>query len=212
MQELGTIKILVADGHVVVANGISKVLAEVEDFQVVGLSRNGEETFRLLEQCSPDIISIDIDLPGSASGLEVIRRLRQRSPRTHIVILTNILDHTVVHDALRDGAVSYLLKNSSTDVLIRAIRDAYHGMSTLSPEVTQILVRDMSAPDAPQLTSRELEVLELLSQGLNNQEIATQLGISLSTAQFHVSNILGKLGVHNRIEAATFAVRHKLAS
>jgi NarL family two-component system response regulator LiaR len=211
MQDLRTIKILIVDGHGVVASGIAKILEEVEGFHVIGLSKSGEEMFRIFEY-STDIVLIDIELPGSIRGLEVIRRLRQISPHTRIMILTNNLDTVLVHDALREGALSYLLKNSSSEAVIRAIRDAHHGISTLSPEVMQVLVRGISAPNATHLTSREREVLDLLSKGLNNQKIAKQLNISLSTVQFHVSNILGKLGVHNRIEAAMFAVQHRLAS
>lgn len=212
MQDLNAIKILVADGHAVVASGLAKVLEDVSDFHVVGLSKSGEETFRLFEQFSPDVIMIDIDLPGQISGLEVIRRLRHKSNHARIIILTNLFDHAIVRDALREGVVSYLLKNSSVDELIRAIRFTYQGVSILSPRVTQLLVQEIAAPGRNHLTTREQDVLDLLSQGLNNQEIAKQLSISLSTVQFHVSNILSKLGVHNRIEAATFAVRHKLAS
>ncbi len=124
----------------------------------------------------------------------------------------NLLDPAIIHDALSAGVLSYLLKYSSADELIHAIKSAYRGIPALSPEITKVLIEEVSNPIAYHLTSREQEVLELLSRGLNNNEIANQLTISLSTVQFHVSNILNKLGVHNRIEAATFAVRHKLAS
>lgn len=211
MPDLNAIKILIADGHAVVASGLSKVLEEVPDFHVVGLSKSGEETFLLFEQCSPDVIMIDIDLPGQISGLEVIRRLHHRSHRARIIVLTNIFDYAIVHDALREGVISYLLKDSSADELIRALRFTYQGISILSPRVTQTLIQEVTAPGGSHLTSREQDVLELLSRGLNNHQIAQHLSISLSTVQFHVSNILSKLGVHNRIEAATFAVRHKLA-
>jgi two-component system, NarL family, response regulator LiaR len=210
MKDSNAIKILIADGHVVVANGIAKVLEEVADFDVVEVSGSGEETIRLFEKCSPDVVTIDIDLPGAIGGLEVIRRLHHQSRHARILILTNILDPAMIHDALRDGVLSYLLKNSSTDELVRAVRYTYKGIPALSPEVTQILVEEATAPRASPLTSREQDVLALLANGLNNQQIADQLAISLSTVQFHVSNILNKLGVHNRLEAATFAVRHNL--
>ena len=212
MNDSSAIKILIADGHIVVANGIAKVLAEVPDFRVVGVSKSGEETFRIFENSSPDVVTVDIDLPGAVSGLELIRRLHHLSRQTRIIILTNILDHGIIHDALREGVISYLLKNSSNEELIRAVRYTYQGIPALSPEVTQILVQEAAAPSRSHLTSREQDVLELLARGQNNQEIAAQLSISLSTVQFHVSNILNKLGVHNRIEAATFAVRHNLVS
>jgi two-component system, NarL family, response regulator LiaR len=212
MQNSRAIKILIADGHAIVASGVAKILEGIPEFLVVGLAKNGEEAFRLFEQYSPDVVSIDLDLPGSISGMEVIRRLHQKLPHTHIIILTNLLDETTVQGALREGVAGYLLKNSTVDELVHAIHAAYQGTPTVSPEITQILIKGASMPGGYRLTSREQEVLVLLSQGLNNHEIAEQLSISLSTTQFHVSNILNKLGVHNRIEAATFAIRHRLAS
>jgi two-component system, NarL family, response regulator LiaR len=212
MYGLKAIKILIADGHSVVVTGIAKVLDEIPDFEVVGISSSGEETFHLLEDRSPNVLMIDVDLPGLVSGLEVIRRLRRRSPQARILILTNLLDHAIIHAALREGVVSYLLKNSSAENLIHAIRYTYQGIPALSPEVTQLLVQEVAAPAGSHLTAREQDVLKLLADGMNNQQIAGILSISLSTVQFHVSNILSKLGVHNRIEAAMFAVRHNLAS
>ena len=206
------IKILIADGHKVVASGIAKILDDIEDFQVIGQAQTGEEAFRLFERRVPDIVSMDIDLPGPMSGSEIIRRFHQRAPRTRILVLTNLLDEAIIRDTLREGAISYVLKNSSADELVDAIRATHQGIPTLSPEVTQMFIREIIAPTEYHLTSREREVLELLSKGLSNREIAKHLSVSLSTVQFHVSNILSKLGLHNRIEAATFAVRHKLAS
>jgi DNA-binding NarL/FixJ family response regulator len=212
MHNLETIRILVADGHRVVASGIAKVLEDVRGFRVIGLAKTGDETFGLFENHSPNVLLIDIDLPGSISGLEIIRRLRNTAPRTRVLILTNLLDDVIIRDALREGVVGYLLKNASTTELVDAVRAAIHDIPTLSPEVTKLLIRQAITPSGYHLTSREQEVLELVAEGLNNHEIAKRLYISLSTVQFHVSNILNKLSVHNRIEAATFAVRHKLAS
>jgi len=211
MQDMQVIKILVADGHAIVASGVAQVLGGIADFQVIGQAKTGEETFRLFEYYSPDVVSIDIDLPGTISGLEVIRLLRTKSPNIRVVVLTNCLEEVIIQDALQLGALSYLLKNASADELIQAVRSAYRGLPTLSPEVTQIVIRGLTTPNGYHLTAREHQVLELLAQGWNNHEIAKQLNISLSTVQFHVSNILNKLGVHNRIEATAFAIRHKLA-
>ena len=212
MNNSGAIKILVADGHKMIANAISKILDSVEDFQVVGLARSAEELFRIFESCTPNVLLIDIDLPGPVSGLEVLRRIRRKSSQVQIIVLTNLVDRVIVHNALREGVLGYLLKYASTDELIHAIQSAEQGVPTLSPEITRLLIQQILTPEDYHLTLREHKVLELLALGLNNHEIAEQLTISLSTVQFHVSNILSKLGVHNRIEAATFAVRHKLAS
>ncbi len=212
MHAAGTIKILVADGHQVVANAIAGILESVKDFQVAGLAKSGEEIFRAFESYTPDIVLIDIDLPGPMSGLEVLRRIHRKSPAIRIIVLTNLKEQTIIREALREGVLSYLLKYASTDELVHAIRSAYQGIPTLSPEVTKLVIQEFSSPGGFELTLREHEVLELLSQGLSNHEIGVQLSISLSTVQFHVSNILSKLGVHNRIAAATFAVRNGLAS
>jgi NarL family two-component system response regulator LiaR len=211
MQGVQTIKILIVDGHEVVASGVSQILGGIPDFQVVGQAKTAEEAFQLFDYHRPQIMIMEIDLPGATSGLEVIRRLQRKSPSTNILILTNLLDETIVHEALKEGALSYLLKNSSVHDLIQAIRVACDGLPTLAPEVTKILIHEVTAPNHFHLTSREHQVLQLLAQGLNNHEIAKRLNISLSTVQFHVSNILNKLGVQNRIEATAFSFRHKLA-
>jgi DNA-binding NarL/FixJ family response regulator len=210
MQDLQKIKILVVDSRALVGSGISTILGEHSDFKVIGQAKNRKETLQFAERYSPDVVCIDIDLPDPISGVEVVQLLRSKSPQIRIVVLTNALEETIVHKALQEGVTSYLLKNSSADELVHAVRAAYQGIPTLSPEVTQILIRQVTTPNGYHLTPREHEVLELLARGLNNHEIAKELNISLSTVQFHVSNIFEKLDVHNRIEAATFAVRHNL--
>lgn len=210
MQDLQKIKILVVDARALVGSGISTILGEYSDFKVIGQAKNGRETLRFIERSSPDVVCLDIDLPDPISGMEAIRMLRSKSPQVRIVILTNVLEETIINDALREGVVGYLLKNSSADELVHAIRAAHQGIPTLSPEVTQVLIREVTTPNGYHLTPREHEVLERIARGLSNHEIAKELNISLSTVQFHVSNIFEKLDVHNRIEAATFAVRHNL--
>lgn len=212
MQDLKVIKILIVDHHAVVGQGISAVLDACSDFEVAGQAENGEEAIRLMEKSNPDIVVIDIELAGRLSGLDVIRVLRQKYPHTKAVILTNVLDEVTVQSALQEGGMSYLLKTASLDDLARALRDAHRGIPTLSSDVTRLVIRELSAPirNGRKLTSREYEVLELLARGSNNYEIARNLHISLSTVQFHVRNILQKLQVRNRIEAAAFAVRNKL--
>jgi DNA-binding NarL/FixJ family response regulator len=212
MTDMQVIKIVVVDHHAVVGRGVSAILDAYSEFEVVGQAENGEETLRLLENCDPDIVTIDIDLAGHLSGLEVIHLLRRKHPEVRIVVLTNLFEELTVQNALQAGVVSYLLKTISLEDLARALRDAHRGIPTLSPAVTQLVIRELSSPirNGRNLTSREYEVLALIAQGSNNHEIARHLSISLSTVQFHVSNILQKLQVRNRIEATAFAVRNKL--
>lgn len=212
MHDLQRIRILIVDHHVIVGSGLSAILEEYPDFDIVGKAQSGDEFLRLMGHCRPDIVTIDIELPGQINGPEAIRIARHRLPETRVVILTNVLDEIVIRDALQLGVSSYLLKNTSASDLAQAIRSAYHGIPTLSPEVTKLVIREIATPshNGHGLTPREYQVLELVARGLNNQEIAAELSVSLSTVQFHVSNILNKLGVHNRIEAATFAIRHGL--
>lgn len=211
MQDVGTIKILVVDYRVLVGSGISTILERNADFQVVGQATSGEDTIRCIERYSPDIVSIDIDLPDPITGVEVIRMVRRRFPQIRLLVLTNLLDEAIIRDVLRQGVAGYLLKNSSAEELVHAIRSAYRGRPSLSPEVIQILIQGLTVPHDYHLTPREHQVLDLIAQGRNNHEIGEKLNISLSTVQFHVSNILDKLDVHNRIEAAMFAVQHHLA-
>jgi two-component system, NarL family, response regulator LiaR len=206
------IKILVVERRSIVSAGISLILEGYPDFQVVGQVKNGEEVFQLVDHNPPDVVCMDIDLPGPAGGLEFIRRLHDSFPFTRVVVLTNLLEPIVVHEALKAGVMGYLIKDATADELAAAIRATSRGIPTLCSEVVKVLVKKVSAPNIPDLTQREHQVLDLVAQGLNNQEIAAELHISLSTVQFHVSHIFQKLAVHNRIEAAAFAVRHNLAT
>ncbi len=138
--------------------------------------------------------------------MELLRRLRRRLPYARVIILTNLVNDRTIREVLQEGACGYLLKSISADELVHAIRAAFQGTVVLSPEAAQVLLRGPSVPNQYHLTPREYDVLNLLVQGWNNHDIAKALHISLSTVQFHVSNILEKLKVHNRIEAATLAV------
>lgn len=212
MPETEIIRILVVDSRGVIASGISTILRGVPGFEVVGQARDGEEALRLSAQGDLDVISMDIDLLGSMPGMELLRRLRRRLPYARVIILTNLVNDRTIREVLQEGACGYLLKSVSADELVHAIRAAFQGTVVLSPEAAQVLLRGPSVPNQYHLTPREYDVLNLLVQGWNNHDIAKALNISLSTVQFHVSNILEKLQVHNRIEAATLAVQHNLAA
>ena len=212
MQDTETIRILVVEPRGVIASGISTILRGYSDFNVVGQVKNGEDALKFMSSEDPDVISMDIDLPGAIPGLDLIRRVQVRFPHTRIIILTNLLEDASIREALRLGAAGYLLKNVTADELIQAIRAVCQGTVVLSPEVAQLLTHEAASPHQYHITPREYQVLDLLVKGRNNHDIARELNISLSTVQFHVSNILEKLEVHNRIEAATLAVRRNLAT
>ncbi|HEX2981777.1 MAG TPA: response regulator transcription factor [Anaerolineaceae bacterium] len=213
MQSVKKIGILVVDHHAVVSSGISAVLRGYADFDVVGNTECSEDALTLCDQLSPDVVCIDIDFPGALSGVELIQLIHRQHAGMRIIVLTNLADENTVHDVFRVGATSYLLKYVSTEDLALAIRTAYHGQATLSPEIVELLLHAVTrlSPVGLHLTQRESQVLELIAQGKNNPAIAKALNISLSTVQFHVRNILSKLDVHNRIEAATSAVRHGMS-
>ena len=212
MPSVATLRILLVDSHTVVRSGIAAILESHPGFEVVGQAETREDALVYSDHLRPDIVSLELLLPDEAGGIEVIRRLRRQHPETRVVVLTYLAREAAVHEALRAGATSYLLKNISVQALIHALQDAYQGRSTLSPEMIQTLIHAVAAPHdtRPDLTHREYEVLRFIARGCSNHEIAHELSISLSTVQFHVSNILAKLGVHNRIEAATFAICHAL--
>jgi NarL family two-component system response regulator LiaR len=213
MQDQQVIRILLVDHHAMVSSGLSALLRAHPDFLVVGQAGTGEEALRLFEHHEPDVVALEVDMPGEIDGMELIRALRRKSAHVRVLVLTNTFEQEIVHQALREGATSYLLKNASAEELVHAIRAAHQSMPTLSPEVTRVLVDELSFHTRLDhgLTAREQEVLELIARGWNNPQIAEALHVSLSTVQFHVSNILAKLDVNNRTEAATFAVQHGLA-
>ncbi len=203
------IRILVVDSRPLIAKGVSVLLNSIPDFDVIGQARSVQEALQQPATPTADVILIDVDMPAPDAGTGMIPALRRASPYAHIIVLTNLQDAATIHQALQAGAISYVLKNISIDELAAAVRAADKGIPTLSAEVTGVLVQRAAEPDHPprSLTAREQQVLELMSRGLNNQHIASELRVSLSTVQFHVSNILAKLGAHNRTEAATRAVR-----
>ncbi len=204
---------LIVDDHGVVREGLRAYLELESDIQVVGEAKDGLEAVRRAAELQPDVVLMDLVMPHM-DGVDATSRIKQQQPATHVIILTSFLDDERVVPAIRAGATSYLLKDVAATDLARAIRGARAGQAQLHPEVARRLMQQVTSPRKPdagaQLTDREREVLRLLADGRSNKEIARALVVSERTVKGHVSNILGKLGLQDRTQAALFAVRNGL--
>jgi len=211
MSESGPIRVLLVDDHAVVRSGLSAFLLAFDGLELVGEAGSGEEAVRLCDRLQPDVVLMDLVMPGM-DGAQATRAIRDKCPAIQVIALTSFKEQELVEGAMEAGAIGYLLKNVSADELAGAIRAAHAGRPTLAPEAAQALIQATREPQKIgfDLTQREREVLALLVQGLNNPEIAERLVVSRSTAKFHVSSILSKLGVASRTEAVALAVKEGL--
>ena len=207
-----TIKILLVDDHTVVRSGLSKFLLVNKDFKLVGEAGDGAEAVSMAALHKPDVILMDLSMPGM-DGIAATREIKKKYPQIKVIALTSFSDQNMVQDALQAGANGYLQKNVTAAELASAIRGAHEGKMTLSPEAVQALANSAAQPQIAgnTLTERELDVLRCMVEGMNNNEIAEKLVISLGTVKFHVSNIFQKLGVDSRVEAVKMAMEQKLA-
>lgn len=194
---------LCVDDHRLMREGISRIVGVQPDMTVVAEASNGEEAVEQFARHRPDVTLMDLQLPRM-SGLDAMRAIRQQTPKARIVVLTMYQGDEDIHRALEGGAVGYLLKDTLPDDLTRVIREVHAGQRAFSPEITAALEQRASQPT---LTSRELQVLELLATGKRNKEIAATLGISIDTASAHIKSIFLKFNVHDRTAALAEALR-----
>ncbi len=212
MTEL--IRILIADDHTLFRAGLRLLLESEPGFQVVGQAADGIEAVMLARTLKPDVILMDLVMPRQ-DGIAAIAEISRENPQARILVLTGFVQDDKVFPAIKAGAQGYLLKDAEPRELTQAIRDVYQDKSSLSPTIARRLMRELQQPpslpptDRP-LSARELQVLRLVAQGLSNQEIATQLMVSERTVRSHVSNILDKLHIANRTQAALYAIREGL--
>lgn len=211
------ISVLIADDHSIVRQGLKQILELERDITVIAQASNGGEAIKLAKECKPDVILMDINMPG-INGLQAIKELKQENSPSRIIVLTIHEDREYLFKTLQMGAEGYVLKDAETSVLISAIRSVYNGQSFIQPNLTKELVKEFNRVTLHEkdknednnLTTREVEVLGLIAEGMINKEIAKQLYISEKTVKNHVSNIFKKLDVSDRTQAAIYAFKHNI--
>lgn len=210
------IRVFITDDHAIVRKGIAALLATEPGLEVVGDASNGQEAVLSVAQLHPDVILMDLMMPVM-DGIQAIQQIKKENPEARILVMTSFATDEKVFPAIKAGALGYLLKDSAPTELVEAIRQVYRGESSLHPKIARMLLQEIArppvkSPEVDPLTGREVEVLKLVAQGMNNQEIAGKLIISETTVRTHVSRILGKLHLASRTQAALFALKEGLAS
>jgi NarL family two-component system response regulator LiaR len=210
MEDERPIRVLIADDHQMVLEGLQVFLSTSDRVEVVGTAANGEEAVLLAEQLEPDVVLMDVKMP-IVDGAEATARIRAANPGIQVVALTSFVEEKLVERILDAGAISYLLKDSKPEALLQAVIDAQAGRGTIDSAAMQTMMRKPPNLAGADLTPREREVLALLAAGLSNIEIAKSLTLSAGTVRLHVSSILAKLGAPNRTTAVVIALKHGLA-
>ena len=213
MSNAQPIRILIADDHHIVRRGIRDLLDTEPDMTIVGEASNGEEAVPAVATLNPDVVLMDLVMPGT-DGIETTRQIKAAQPQMKILVLTSFATDDKVFPAIKAGALGYLIKDTGPDELLNAIRQVHRGEASLHPTIAQKLLAEVAQPEkrpsptiVDPLTEREMDVLKLLARGLSNQEIAEMLVIGVTTVYSHVSNILGKLHLATRTQAALYALR-----
>ena len=204
------IRVLVADDHPVVRQGLVSIITPGHGMEVVGEAADGAEAVAQARALQPDVIQMDLLMPCK-TGLEAITEIKEDNPQTRILVLTSFGEEDRVSDAIRAGALGFLIKDSSTDDLFHAIREVYADNLSLPPEIARRLMQNLQQPKHEQspvdvLTKREIDVLQAVARGLANREIAEELAVNEATVRSHVSNLLDKLGLSNRTQTALYAI------
>jgi len=211
-----SIRVLIVDDQAIVRKGIHALLAEVETVTIVGEAEDGAQAIALAQELNPDVILMDLVMPG-VDGIEAIRRITGQQEEARVLVLTSFAGDDKVFPAIKAGALGYLLKDSEPADLLEAIRQVHRGEPSLHPIIARKVLQEMQhppkqLPTPDPLTDRELQVLRLVAKGLGNREIADRLVVTEATVRSHVSNILGKLHLANRVQATLYALQEGLAS
>lgn len=217
MMKCKAIKIMIADDHALIREGIKQILELESDISVIGQASNGEEAFDMAAELNPEVILLDINMP-KLNGIETLRKFKDMGIKSKVIILTIHEDKEYILKTLKLGANGYILKDSSADVLIEGIRAVYKGEKYIQPSVAELVSESSTYDDycnaslvkINSLTKREYEVLILIAEGLNNKDIAERLYISEKTVKNHVSNIFKKLNLNDRVQAAIFAYKNDI--
>jgi len=209
------IRVLIVDDHTVVRDGLNALLSAEPGMKVIGMAGDGQEAVRLAKELQPDVILLDLVMP-KMDGVKATQEIKKVCPQARILMLTSFAENHQVFSAIKAGAIGYLMKDTSSEELIQAIRDTYENRPALGPDIARRLMMDIQNRegdklDENSLTEREVEILQYMALGKTNQDIADELYLSERTVRTHVTNILAKLGLSNRTQAVLYALREGIA-